>query len=130
MLNAVRLDGDLYLVNIGFVGPSFLDPLRVSLELQWQYGVRVPDRPGRLSAGTLIHGRSFENGKRILIGRRYLVSAAGAAHVRAIIGKAEQRRSCGTSCTRRINHRSISSTRCSSSIHYKEYSSCPHKSAF
>lgn len=121
MLNAVRVDGGLYLVDIGFVGPSFLEPLRVSPEVHRQYGFefgvvldggyQVLQRRGKagewqpvyrfvdtpreltewkdfsttvekdmewfwegeqLSVGTLIHGCSYENGQRILIGRRYL----------------------------------------------------------
>ena len=138
MLNAVLIDGELYLVDVGFVGPSFLEPLRVSGEVQEQYGFqfkvvaddgyqvvhrrgaagdwqavyRFVDRPReltdwkgfsrtvekdmewfwegeQLSAGTIIQGRSFENGQMILIGRRYLVSTDGTEKVRAIIDKAE-----------------------------------------
>lgn len=138
MLNAVRIGGEVYLVDVGFVGPSFLEPLRVTSEVQEQYGFsfrvvsegryqvvqrrgaagvwrsvyRFIDRPReladwkgfsstvekdmewfwegeQLSAGTLIRGRSFDRGQRILIGRRYLVSENGTEQVRAIIDKTE-----------------------------------------
>ncbi|MGW2330350.1 arylamine N-acetyltransferase family protein [Streptomyces sp. NPDC001700] len=34
----VRLDGDIWLVDVGFAGPSYLEPLRVSDEVSHQYG--------------------------------------------------------------------------------------------
>ncbi|MFI6039940.1 arylamine N-acetyltransferase [Streptomyces sp. NPDC051315] len=40
MLNAVRIDGELYLVDVGFVGPSFIEPLHVGEEEQEQNGFR------------------------------------------------------------------------------------------
>lgn len=36
--NRVRLDGESWLVDVGFAGPSYLEPLRVTDEVQEQYG--------------------------------------------------------------------------------------------
>lgn len=36
--NAVRLDGETWLVDVGFAGPSYLEPLRMTDEVQHQYG--------------------------------------------------------------------------------------------
>lgn len=38
MLNGVRIDGELYLADVGYVGPSFVEPLHVSPEIQEQNG--------------------------------------------------------------------------------------------
>ncbi|MFG2736714.1 arylamine N-acetyltransferase [Streptomyces harbinensis] len=35
----VHLDGEVWLVDVGLAGPSFLEPLRVTEEVQTQYGV-------------------------------------------------------------------------------------------
>ncbi|XVQ06656.1 arylamine N-acetyltransferase family protein [Spirillospora sp. CA-255316] len=42
VFNHARLDGELFLVDVGFVGPSYLEPLRVTGagEVQWQHGSR------------------------------------------------------------------------------------------
>jgi amide synthase len=40
VFNHARVDGDLYLVDVGFVGPSYLEPLRVTAEVQRQHGSR------------------------------------------------------------------------------------------
>ncbi|MFD0691933.1 arylamine N-acetyltransferase family protein [Actinomadura fibrosa] len=40
LFNHARVDGGLYLVDVGFVGPSYLEPLRVSGEVQSQHGSR------------------------------------------------------------------------------------------
>ncbi|MBW8486212.1 arylamine N-acetyltransferase family protein [Actinomadura parmotrematis] len=40
VFNHARLDGDLYLVDVGFVGPSYLEPLRVTEQVQEQHGSR------------------------------------------------------------------------------------------
>ncbi|GAA4014564.1 arylamine N-acetyltransferase [Streptomyces marokkonensis] len=36
--NCVRLDGEAWLVDVGFAGPSYLEPLRMTDEVQHQYG--------------------------------------------------------------------------------------------
>ncbi|GAB1338664.1 hypothetical protein ACE1SV_52540 [Streptomyces sp. E-15] len=48
MLNAVRIDGETYLVDVGFVGPSFIEPLKVADQEQEQNGFRfkVVDQDG------------------------------------------------------------------------------------
>ncbi|WDZ86549.1 arylamine N-acetyltransferase family protein [Micromonospora cathayae] len=38
MMNVVRLDGEQWLVDVGFAGPSFIEPVRISPEVQSQYG--------------------------------------------------------------------------------------------
>lgn len=40
VFNHARLDGELYLVDVGFVGPSYLEPLRVTAQVQRQHGNR------------------------------------------------------------------------------------------
>ncbi|MEU3900725.1 arylamine N-acetyltransferase [Streptomyces sp. NPDC045251] len=40
MLVLVTLDGERWLVDVGYAGPSFLEPLRVGEEIQVQYGVQ------------------------------------------------------------------------------------------
>ncbi|MFB9839087.1 arylamine N-acetyltransferase family protein [Actinoallomurus acaciae] len=40
VFNHTRLDGALFLVDVGFVGPSYLEPLCVTTEVQRQYGNR------------------------------------------------------------------------------------------
>lgn len=39
IFNRVHLDGQTYLVDVGLAGPSFLEPLRLTDEVQTQYGV-------------------------------------------------------------------------------------------
>lgn len=39
IFNCVHLDGEIYLVDVGLAGPSFLEPLRITEEVQTQYGV-------------------------------------------------------------------------------------------
>ncbi|MHA4818933.1 arylamine N-acetyltransferase family protein [Streptomyces aculeolatus] len=39
IFNCVLLDGDHYLVDVGLAGPTFLEPLKVTDEVQTQYGV-------------------------------------------------------------------------------------------
>ncbi|MEW2619233.1 arylamine N-acetyltransferase [Streptomyces sp. NPDC048106] len=48
MLGVVRLDGEDWLVDVGFAGPSFTEPVRVSDAVQSQYGFdyRVLDDDG------------------------------------------------------------------------------------
>lgn len=132
----VELNGVTLLVDVGFVGPSYVDPLRLVDEVQHQYGNdfqlvrageyrelrrrgqrgdwqgvyrfvprprdfaewRVPS-PGLadfarqlMAAGTLIRGRSFDNGQRILIGRRLLVVDGGHDHVRVLVDQADYER--------------------------------------
>ncbi|MCX5399884.1 arylamine N-acetyltransferase [Streptomyces sp. NBC_00102] len=50
MFLGVRLDGDLWLTDVGFAGPGFLEPLKVGPEVQHQYGVdyRVIESEGYL----------------------------------------------------------------------------------
>ncbi|KOV57407.1 arylamine N-acetyltransferase family protein [Streptomyces sp. MMG1121] len=36
--NCVRLDGQVWLVDVGFAGPSYLEPLRMTDEVQHQFG--------------------------------------------------------------------------------------------
>ncbi|HYQ68100.1 arylamine N-acetyltransferase family protein [Actinophytocola sp.] len=46
MLNLVRIDGEQWLVDVGFAGPSFTEPVRVSADVQTQNGFDyqvVPD---------------------------------------------------------------------------------------
>lgn len=38
LFNAVRIDGEWYLADVGFSGPSLIEPVRVSPEPQEQYG--------------------------------------------------------------------------------------------
>lgn len=40
MFSTVTLDGSRWLVDVGYAGPSYLEPLRLSGEIQEQYGVR------------------------------------------------------------------------------------------
>jgi amide synthase len=44
----VRLDGELWLVDVGIAGPHYIEPLRVTEEVQEQYGVqyRMEERDG------------------------------------------------------------------------------------
>ena len=47
----VRLDGELWLADVGFAGPGYLEPLRVTSEVQHQYGcayrvIGAPDPAG------------------------------------------------------------------------------------
>lgn len=125
----VRLDGEMLLVDVGFVGPSYLEPLRMVDDVQYQYGnqfqivgrdgyrelrrrgqagdwqgvYRFKPRPRdfaewsapsaeleefsrRLIAeGTVIRGRSFGNGQKILIGRRLLVMDGGHDMIRVLV---------------------------------------------
>lgn len=49
IFNCVLIDGETYLVDVGLAGPSFLEPLRVTEEVQTQYGVDyriVPQEEG------------------------------------------------------------------------------------
>jgi amide synthase len=46
IFNCVHLDGEIWLADVGLAGPSFLEPLRITEEIQTQYGVDyrlVPD---------------------------------------------------------------------------------------
>ncbi|MEV6554036.1 arylamine N-acetyltransferase [Streptomyces sp. NPDC051597] len=135
MLLGVRLDGDLWLVDVGFAGPGFLEPLRVGDGIQHQYGVdyqvvpqdgyfavkrrirdadwqdvyRFKDQARDLSewsaaaeaaadgedawnwegelvaADTVIRARSFEQGQRVLVGRRLLTVDDGRETVKVLI---------------------------------------------
>ncbi|MET9969194.1 arylamine N-acetyltransferase [Streptomyces sp. NPDC006356] len=38
IFNCVELDGERYLVDVGLAGPSYLEPLRITDEIQEQYG--------------------------------------------------------------------------------------------
>ncbi|WP_175411727.1 arylamine N-acetyltransferase [Streptomyces sp. TRM64462] len=136
MLNGVRIDGELYLADVGYVGPSFVEPLHVSPEIQEQNGFRfqvvedgdyhivrrqgatgdwIPvfrfrDEPReltawdgyaasltdraewewegqQLSSTTVIRGRAFETGQKILIGRRHVISENGTETFKTIIDK-------------------------------------------
>ncbi len=138
MLSLVRLNGEAWLVDVGFAGSSFIEPIRVSGDLQHQFGFDyqvVEDGPylilrrrGRdgpwqpvyrftvrkrepaewtaiadsrnadpdwhaggeiITAGTLIYGRAFENGKLVLVGRRHLRAEDGRDHVRVLAKKDE-----------------------------------------
>jgi amide synthase len=133
VFNYVRLDGETLLVDVGFVGPSYLEPLRMVDEVQYQYGnqfqlveqdgYQVLRRQGRVGpwygvyrfkpqprsfaewrvpspemtafarllevAGTLIRGRSFETGQRILIGKRLLTVDDGHDEVRVLVDPVE-----------------------------------------
>ncbi len=40
IFGCVRLDGEFWLVDVGLAGPSYLEPLRVTEEVQEQYGVQ------------------------------------------------------------------------------------------
>ncbi len=48
LFNGVRLDGELWLVDVGYSGPSYLEPVKVSEEVQEQYGTefRVVESEG------------------------------------------------------------------------------------
>lgn len=136
----VRLDGANWLVDVGFAGPSFLEPLRLGPGIQSQYGCdyrieeqdgyhvlsrrprgadwqavyrlrwqprsftewtatgRAPsneDDPGwnwagqMVAAGTVIRGRSFDNGQMVLVGRRYVRVEDGRDQVRVLIDNTE-----------------------------------------
>lgn len=137
MLNGVRLGEDLWLVDVGFVGPSFTEPLRASDEVQPQNGFdhrvveaddyHVVQRRGRagtwvdvyrvrlrprtlaewvgfssrveegtewywegeaIGRGTVIQGRSFDGGQKILIGKRYVESSDGREQMRVLVDPA------------------------------------------
>ncbi|MFE9611173.1 arylamine N-acetyltransferase [Streptomyces sp. NPDC006012] len=129
----VRLDGEPVLVDVGFVGPSYLEPLRVNDEIQHQYGndfrilrqddYHVVERSGRTGVrqpvyrfrlrprefaewenptpdlvafarqlahtGTVIRGRAFDRGQRILIGRRLLTVDDGHETIRGLVDRAD-----------------------------------------
>ncbi|MEU6996433.1 arylamine N-acetyltransferase [Streptomyces sp. NPDC046465] len=129
----VRLDGETVLTDVGFVGPSYLEPLRLNGEVQHQYGndfrvvetdgYHVVQRKGQVGdwqavyrfrprprdfaewadptpdlvafarqlagAGTVVRGRAFETGQRILIGRRLLTVDGGHDTVRGLVDQAE-----------------------------------------
>ncbi|WP_410631079.1 arylamine N-acetyltransferase family protein [Amycolatopsis sp. cmx-4-83] len=129
----VRLDGELLLTDVGFVGPSYVEPLRITEQVQHQYGndFRVVERDGyhvvqrrgragdwqavyrfhprprdfaewrgpglgleefarRLaSAGTLVRGRAFERGQKILIGRRLLTVEDGHDTIRGLVTQSD-----------------------------------------
>jgi amide synthase len=138
MLNCVRLGEQLWLADVGFVGPSFLDPLHVTDEAQEQYGfayrvvedegyhvlqrqARAADWVGvyrfklqprqlqewvgfstrveesmewfwegeMVQAGTVIQGRSLEDGQMILIGKRFVEARDGREQVRVLIDPAK-----------------------------------------
>jgi amide synthase len=133
VFNLVRLDGLMWLVDVGFVGPSYLEPLQLNDKIQYQYGnqfvlterdgYRVLHRKGQqgdfqavyrfkltprtfaewqvpsdelrdfarelAKAGTLVRGRAFEDGQRILIGRRFVTVESGHDQLRVLIDKAE-----------------------------------------
>ncbi|MFE5239044.1 MULTISPECIES: arylamine N-acetyltransferase family protein [unclassified Streptomyces] len=131
VFNYAKLDGRLWLVDVGFVGPSYLEPLpvvphqithqygnRFRIVLRdgyhvvqrrgqaggWQAVYRFKPRPRELSewlapsedldafarqlmgAGTVVRGRAFETGQRILIGKRLLTVDGGHDTVRGVIG--------------------------------------------
>lgn len=134
VFNYAVVDGEIYLVDVGFVGPSYLEPLHLTFGSQEQYGnsfkiveeqgYRVVYRRGRIGdwaavyrfhlkprgfsewsnpdseladfaralarSGTLVRGRAFENGQRILIGRRYLTVDGGHDRIRAVIDPTDQ----------------------------------------
>ncbi|MBB2747206.1 UNVERIFIED_ORG: amide synthase [Microbispora rosea subsp. rosea] len=113
VFNYARLDGELFLVDVGYVGPSYLEPLRVTEEVQTQHGSRfrvvprdgyhVVERSGR--AGTwqavyrfldrprdlaewLIPSEELEGFARRLAGAAILVRGrATATGQRVLIGK-------------------------------------------
>ncbi|MGW1817165.1 arylamine N-acetyltransferase family protein [Streptomyces sp. NPDC002125] len=131
VFNYAKLDGRLWLVDVGFVGPSYLEPLPVvPHQITHQYGnqfrivirdgyhvvqrkgqaggwqavYRFKPRPRELSewlapsedldafarqlmgAGTVVRGRAFDTGQRILIGKRLLTVDGGHDTVRGVIG--------------------------------------------
>ncbi|RBM10953.1 arylamine N-acetyltransferase [Streptomyces sp. PT12] len=139
----VHLDGDLWLVDVGFAGPSFIEPLRLTDEEQEQYGVTYrlirqdgyhvlqrkgsvgdwqavyrlkpeartladwnglatatpgDDDPGwnwagqLVASGTVIHGRSFDTGQLILVGRRFVRVDNGHEEVRVLVDTDEYRK--------------------------------------
>ncbi|EFC82754.1 arylamine N-acetyltransferase [Parafrankia sp. EUN1f] len=136
LFNHVRLDGELLMADVGFVGPSFLEPIRISDEAQHQYGNQfrviqldgyhllqrrgqrgdwastyrfraqarsiaewrapTPDMTAfatrAAKASTVIRGRAFDNGQRIMIGKRYCTVDGGHDHIRGIADPAEHRR--------------------------------------
>ncbi|WP_019074885.1 arylamine N-acetyltransferase family protein [Streptomyces hokutonensis] len=129
----VRLDGELLLVDVGFVGPSYLEPLSVTDRIQHQYGsdfrvvrtdgYHVVQRKGRTGdwqavyrftpqarefaewqnptpdlvafarqlagAGTVVRGRAFDSGQKILIGRRLLTVDDGRETIRGLVAQAD-----------------------------------------
>jgi amide synthase len=133
VFNVVRLDGQMWLVDVGFVGPSYLEPLLLSDEVQSQYGnqfllteqdgYRILHRKGQVGdfqavyrfkltprgfaewrvpsdelrdfarqlamAGTLVRGRAFADGQRILIGRRFVTVESGHDQLRVLIDQDE-----------------------------------------
>ena len=115
VFNHARLGGELYLVDVGYVGPSYLEPLRVTGdgEVQeqrggrfrvverdgyrvvergtpdggWQAVYRFVDRPRRLSEW-LVPSEELEAFARRLAGARILVRGrATATGQRVLIGK-------------------------------------------
>ncbi|MFD5102182.1 arylamine N-acetyltransferase family protein [Streptomyces albidochromogenes] len=57
LFNGVRIDGDWYLADVGYSGPSLIEPVRVSPEAQEQYGsqFRVVERSAADPDGTGFH---------------------------------------------------------------------------
>lgn len=126
----VRLDGRLLLADVGFVGPSYLEPLPVEPgTVGHQYGsdfrivladgYHVVERKGQAGdwrpvyrfhpqprelaewlapapeleafgrqlagAGIVVRGRAFDNGQRILIGRRLVTVDGGHERMRGVV---------------------------------------------
>lgn len=130
VFNFVRLDGRLLLVDVGFVGPSYLEPLPVEPEtVTHQYGTdyrivradgyHIVERKGRTGgwrpvyrfhpdprdlaewlaptaeleafarqlagSGIVVRGRAFDNGQRILIGKRLVSVDGGHERMRGVV---------------------------------------------
>jgi amide synthase len=76
MLVLVTLDDERWLVDVGYAGPSFLEPLRVGEEIQVQYGVQY-----RLvaDAGSLVLRRRAQGGRWHIVYRFTLTVREPAA---------------------------------------------------
>lgn len=134
----VPIGADQWLVDVGFAGLSYLDPIRITDEEQEQYGERykivedggyhVVRRRGRvgdwqdvyrfklipralsefkalayldntdpgwnwagevIATGTVVRARAFENGKELLVGRRYVKVEDGVEQMRVLVDTAE-----------------------------------------
>ncbi|MEU9282086.1 arylamine N-acetyltransferase [Streptomyces sp. NPDC048342] len=74
MLAAVRLDGEDWLVDVGFAGPSFTEPVRVSEDVQRQNGFdyRVVEDGGRLVLQRRPAGRDWQAVYRFTLQERDL----------------------------------------------------------
>jgi amide synthase len=80
MFLAVRLDGQVWLVDVGFAGPGFIEPVLLSEQEQEQYGVlyRVTDRDGYHVAERRTRSGSWQDIYRFTLQPRTLADWDGA----------------------------------------------------